>query len=217
VGRLPDKVSVRSWVWILRRENKMAARTLVVLVVGGLVHVTHARRVFSVMEHGAVGDGVTLDTAAIHATFAACAAAAAAAAADDDGGYAENDSVVLFPAGGTYLTSTWNASCNNTVIMLEGTVLSVNSTKDWPLGPECPEPSQGLTSKQAAYVNTPTRTHAAHHTHLYQTSTFSPVTPSSHCVTYPCRIQTVRPAPESDQRDNHRWGGARCTRSNVVG
>ena len=98
--------------------------------------------IFDVTTFGAVGDGVTLDSAAIAATFAACAA--------------HGGGMVLFPSGVSsarrFLTGPWSIACNNSVVRIEAgvTVTSVNTTRGWPLGPDCPEPSQGLTSRQAA-------------------------------------------------------------------
>jgi len=94
---------------------------------------------FDVTAYGAAGDGATLDTGAIAAAFADCAA--------------HGGGTVLFPGGGRrYLTGPWSIACNNSVVEIAAgaTVASVNTTRDWPLGPDCPEPAQGLTSRQAA-------------------------------------------------------------------
>lgn len=59
---------------------------------------------------------------------------------------------MLFPAPGSYRTGPFELGCNSSVTVIEegATILSLNSTTGWPLGLDCPEPSQGLTSKQAA-------------------------------------------------------------------
>ena len=102
---------------------------------------------FDVTDYGAKGDGKTRDDAAIAATFAACRAAGVG----DDG-----PREVRFPAPGQYITGPWELACNDTVVRIEqgASVVSYTasgSTKGWPIGGlACPEPSQGLTDKQAA-------------------------------------------------------------------
>lgn len=103
----------------------------------GLVFdVVHAE-VFDVLSFGAKGDGVALDAPAIAAAFAACRRAG--------GGE------VLFRAGHRFLTGPVAMACNDSVVRVESgaTVVSVNTTLNWPLGPDCPEPSQGKTARQA--------------------------------------------------------------------
>lgn len=101
--------------------------------------------VFSVKDHGAVGDGSALDSAAIAATFAACRAAGPVYGSE-----------VLFPAPGRYITGPWELACNNSVVRIESGASVVSwtvngSTQGWPIGAlTCPEPSQGLTDKQAS-------------------------------------------------------------------
>lgn len=97
--------------------------------------------VFNVLDYGAKHDGATINTNAIARTFAACAAASEA-----------SELIVLFPGGGIYLTSAWVIACNHSTVIIEAgaTIKAVNTTFNWPLGPDCPEPSQGLTSHQAA-------------------------------------------------------------------
>eukprot|EP01048_Picozoa_sp_COSAG05_P000257 COSAG05_NODE_7_length_42457_cov_58.929152_14_plen_432_part_00 len=104
---------------------------------------THAE-VFDVTKHGAKGDGRSRDDDAIQATFAACATSSAIGPRE-----------VLFPAPGTYVTGPWELACNNSVVTVQqgASVVSFTangSTRGWPLGPlTSPEPSQGLTDKQA--------------------------------------------------------------------
>jgi polygalacturonase len=63
---------------------------------------------------------------------------------------------VVFPAKGTgttvFVVGAIDLSCNDTVIEVQRDVVvrSTHTTVGWPLGPDCPEPSQGLTSRQAA-------------------------------------------------------------------
>lgn len=86
----------------------------------------------------------TLQMRAIEKTFEACRSSKA------------HSKVVLFPGISgqisIYVTGPWNASCNDTVIVIPKDVViqSTNTTLNWPLGMDCPEPSQGLTTKQAA-------------------------------------------------------------------
>lgn len=58
---------------------------------------------------------------------------------------------MLFPSG-IYITGPFRLQCNNSIThVAAGSIIrSVNTTKGWPLGPDCPEPSQGLTAHQAA-------------------------------------------------------------------
>ena len=106
--------------------------------------------VFDVTKHGAKGDGKTRDDGAIEATFRACAATASGA------GTGTGSREVLFPAPGTYITGPWELACNNSVVTIEpgASVVSFTangSTQGWPIGAlTSPEPSQGLTDKQAA-------------------------------------------------------------------
>eukprot|EP00729_Bicosta_minor_P003196 gene3196-20514_t len=98
--------------------------------------------VYNVQDFGVVGDGITVNTEAIAKVFAAC----------NERSAIETMSTVVFPSPGIYVTSSWEIACNNTIVVIEtgATVASVNTTLDWPLGMDCPEPSQGLTSHQAA-------------------------------------------------------------------
>ena len=102
--------------------------------------------VFDVRSHGAKGDGRTRDDAAIAATFAACRASSGSSGGRE----------VRFPAPGQYLTGPWALACNDTTVRVEpgASVVSYTThgdTRGWPLGPlDSPEPSQGLTSKQAS-------------------------------------------------------------------
>ena len=96
--------------------------------------------VFNVRDFGAAGDGKTRDDVAIKAALTAC--------------QKNNGGVVLFPSGGKYLTGPFEIACNNSEFVVEpsSTILSISSTGStdgWPLGLDCPEPSQGKTSKQA--------------------------------------------------------------------
>jgi polygalacturonase len=97
-----------------------------------------AQGIFNVKDYGAKGDGKMLDSGAIVLAFSACAKSG-------EGGE------VVFPAPGEYLTGPWDLSCNDSVVTIESgaTVMSVNTTLNWPLGPDCPEPAQGKTSAQA--------------------------------------------------------------------
>ena len=95
----------------------------------------------SVLDYGATGDGVTLDSAAIAKTFAACRDAATPG------------TEIVFPAPGRYLTGPWELSCNASTVIIEAgaTVVALNATLNWPIGRlPCPEPSQGRTTAQAA-------------------------------------------------------------------
>ncbi len=109
-------------------------------------------RVFNVLDFGAKGDGVTNDHLAIAQTFAACRRAVRAGGGGAGGGGAE----VVFPAPGRYVTGPWEIACNDSLVRVErgASVVSFTangSTVGWPIGAlDCPEPSQGLTSKQAA-------------------------------------------------------------------
>jgi polygalacturonase len=77
--------------------------------------------VFDVRDFGAVGDGATLDTAAVRSAFAAAAAA--------------NGGEVVFPAGYTFLTGPFNFTSNN-AITVAGTVMFTNDPRvDWPVIP----------------------------------------------------------------------------------
>jgi hypothetical protein len=102
---------------------------------------------FNVRHFGAVDDGIRLDNDAVAATFAAC---------KSNGG-----GTVLFPGPGTYLLGPWEIACNNSVISIEpsATILSksINTTHNWQLGPDCPEPSQGKTSQQVPSTSPNTR------------------------------------------------------------
>eukprot|EP00035_Acanthoeca_spectabilis_P039382 m.61670 g.61670 ORF g.61670 m.61670 type:complete len:459 (+) comp9572_c0_seq1:19-1395(+) len=93
---------------------------------------------FDVTTFGAKGDGVHDDTEAIQNAYAACAAAG--------GG------TVLFPPDRTFITGPLSIRCNDSVtyLSLGATVLARNTTENWPFGPDCPEPAQGRTPKQAA-------------------------------------------------------------------
>eukprot|EP00937_MAST-01D_sp_MAST-1D-sp2_P006223 g6223.t1 len=117
--------------------DRQIMRISALLVGSVLVAVATAEGVFDVLDFGAEGDGETLDGPAITAAFAACRRAG--------GGE------VLFRAGHRFLTGPVVLGCNDSVVRVEpgATVLSVNTTRDWPLGPDCPEPAQGKTSRQA--------------------------------------------------------------------
>lgn len=107
-------------------------------------------RVFAVTDYGAKGDGVTNDQHAIAETFAACRQAVLA------GGDGHGGAEVVFPAPGRYVTGPWEIACNDSVVRVErgASVVSFTargSTVGWPIGVlDCPEPSQGLTARQAA-------------------------------------------------------------------
>jgi hypothetical protein len=116
-------------------SNRRSSLAYVLLL--PLLSTTHR---IDVTEYGAKGDGRTLDTAAITRAFAACAASS-------------SSSTVVFPAPGIYLTGPWEIVCNDsTVVIPSGArVVSVATTKDWPIGRlDSPEPAQGKTEKQAA-------------------------------------------------------------------
>jgi polygalacturonase len=73
-----------------------------------------AATVYNVLDYGAQGDGNTFDTAAIKAAFAAAGSA--------------RGGKVVFPAGYTFLTGSFNVTAN-TIISVEGTILaSPNAT-----------------------------------------------------------------------------------------
>jgi hypothetical protein len=84
----------------------------------------------NVLDFGAVGDGLTDDTVAIHKTFAACAAGASSA------------TVVVFPTAHTFLTGPFNVSCSNVVVQFHGNVQAlskaVSNTTVWPIVPAYP-------------------------------------------------------------------------------
>jgi polygalacturonase len=102
--------------------------------------------VFDVTAFGARGDGVTVCTVAVEAAVLACRQSDA------------RSKRVVFPASNKTATTTvfvvgpLDLSCNETMIDVQRGVVvrSVNTTLAWPLGPDCPEPAQGLTSHQAA-------------------------------------------------------------------
>lgn len=101
---------------------------------------------FDVTSYGAVGDNATVATGAVRKAVAACQASTA------------NSKRLVFPRQPPptdptiYVVGPVDLSCNDTVVeVAEGVVLhSVGTTAQWPLGPDCPEPSQGLTPHQAA-------------------------------------------------------------------
>lgn len=75
--------------------------------------------VFDVRDYGAVGDGATLDTAAVRKTLAA--------AADAGGGE------ILFPAGYSFLTRAFNISSNLVLDVQGRVVFSDDPSEDWPV------------------------------------------------------------------------------------
>ena len=93
---------------------------------------------FDVMSFGAIGDGVHDDGHSIAKAVAACAAAG--------GGE------LLFQSGRIFMTGPVVFNCSNAVVTIEAgaSLVAPNTTAGWPLGLKCPEPSQGLTSRQAA-------------------------------------------------------------------
>eukprot|EP00041_Stephanoeca_diplocostata_P014709 m.276836 g.276836 ORF g.276836 m.276836 type:complete len:475 (+) comp19770_c0_seq26:121-1545(+) len=99
---------------------------------------------FSVLDYGAKADGASNNAEAFEKAFEACRGSAALS------------KVVFFPGTrdttSIYVAGPWNASCNDTVVVIPDNVViqSINSTLNWPLGMDCPEPSQGLTTRQAA-------------------------------------------------------------------
>ena len=99
----------------------------------------HATAVYDVRHYGALGDGVTNDTISILAAVAACRS----------GGIGGD---ILFSGPGVYISSALDVSCSNSrvIIASDAVLRAVNTTYMWPLGPDCPEPSQGMTSAQAA-------------------------------------------------------------------
>lgn len=92
-----------------------------------------------VLEHGARGDGVADNSAAIAAAFAACS-----------GGGAGN--TVLFRTGHTFRSGPIEMSCNDSVVALQAgaRIVARNSTAGWPFGMDCPEPAQGMSPRQMA-------------------------------------------------------------------
>ena len=105
--------------------SSSSSSCLVVLLAAGAAVTSSvaagASNVFDVTAYGAVGDGKTYDTAAIRK-------AAASLLARGSGG------TLLFPAGKTYLTGSFNLSSNTHVEIQKGaTVLGSTRGEDWPL------------------------------------------------------------------------------------
>jgi polygalacturonase len=101
------------------------------LVLGLLLVFTlssHAQ-VFNVLDFGAKGDGITLDSNSIRAAFAASTAS--------------NGGVVVFPKGYTFLTGPFNISAN-TIVSVEGVILASNNSADYLLLPILPWFGTGL-------------------------------------------------------------------------
>ena len=90
---------------------------------------TSTAQVFNVLDFGAKGDGVTLDSTAIRAAFAASTAS--------------NGGVVVFPKGYTFLTGPFNISAN-TIVSVEGVILASNNSADYLLLPILPWFGTGL-------------------------------------------------------------------------
>lgn len=112
---------------------------LVVSLLLPAVLLANGWRTFDVKSYGAKGDGNTDDSGAIHSAYAACVS----------GG---SGGVVRFPAPGVYVSGPIVVACNDSITLVElgSTLLSRNTTDGWAMGPDCPEPSQGKTSSQAA-------------------------------------------------------------------
>ena len=104
----------------------------------GLQSAPSVGSVFDVLRHGAVGDGLTDDSAGIRAAYSACRAAG--------GG------TVLFRSGHTFISGPIDLACNDSVTVVEGdaTIRARNTTDGWPVGLDCPEPAQGKTPAQMA-------------------------------------------------------------------
>ena len=79
-------------------------------------------QVYNVLDYGAVGDGKTMDTKAIRATFAAMY--------QDTNG---NGGTIYFPAGYTFLTSAMNITSNNTLMLVDGKIQGVLDNTDYNL------------------------------------------------------------------------------------
>lgn len=91
---------------------------------------TGRRRLFNVMDFGAVGDGVRADSKAVQRAIAAVAAAG--------GG------TLLFPRGGRFLTAPFNLTSHCTLYVdANATVLGSTDPDDWPLVPALPSYGQG--------------------------------------------------------------------------
>lgn len=88
---------------VIQKGGKMAAATAVGAIVASLPFVTNASKyeapVYNVMKYGAVGDGKTLDTAAIQKAI-------------DEASLAGNNARVLVPGGHKYLTGTIELKSN---------------------------------------------------------------------------------------------------------
>jgi polygalacturonase len=112
--------------------------TLGELTAGALAYSGTGGGVFDVLTHGAKGDGVADDSAAIHEAYSACRAAG--------GG------TVLFRSGHTFASGPIEIACNDSVTMVQAgaTIRARNTTVGWPFGLDSPEPSQGMTPRQMA-------------------------------------------------------------------
>eukprot|EP00039_Didymoeca_costata_P016128 m.284026 g.284026 ORF g.284026 m.284026 type:complete len:438 (-) comp16339_c3_seq10:94-1407(-) len=100
-----------------------------------------------VTSFGAKGDNATDNTAAIMATYKACAASGPG-------------TTVVFPGseGQIYRSFPFEIRCNDSVTLIENgaTIKGIEDEDRWPFGPDCPEPAQGKTPKQMApllYMN----------------------------------------------------------------
>ena len=91
---------------------------------------TGRAHMFNVMDFGAVGDGVTKDTAAIVKAVDAVTAA--------------GEGAILFPSGGRFLTAPFNVTSHCTLFIdANATLLGSTDFDDWPLIPALPSYGQG--------------------------------------------------------------------------
>lgn len=118
-----------------------------------LAQLTARKHVFNVRDFGAVGDGVTMDTAAAVAAIAAVASA--------------GSGVVFFPSGGRYLLAPFNLTSHCTLFVdANATLLASTDPDDWPLIPAMPSYGQG---KKGGAVRRASLIHGMHLTDVIVT------------------------------------------------